>query len=131
MFFDDLSEYQYPCFGLDLSKGHYLNVGWLDEGHSYPQGSMSPSLVEKLRKLAASPVNPMRGIHACPFCGKGYPEPLKLLGTAREIWLGCAEIETPGSNGRIYRSPNLVIHYIEEHSYLPPQEFLDALEALA
>ena len=42
--------------------------------------------------------------------------------------LGSAEIRVKGINGKIYAAPNLIYHYIKDCGYLPPREFLDALE---
>jgi len=46
-------------------------------------------------------------------------DPLVLLGGA-EIWI-------PDSSQGYFAAPDLIIHYIEEHQYLPPREFLSAL----
>ncbi|MBQ3665050.1 MAG: hypothetical protein II919_02960 [Lachnospiraceae bacterium] len=32
-----------------------------------------------------------------------------------------------GKNGLVYAAPDLVIHYIINHQYLPPKEFIDAV----
>jgi hypothetical protein len=44
--------------------------------------------------------------------------------------LGSAEIRVPGANGRIYAAPDLIYHYMKDCNYLPPREFLEAIEAL-
>jgi hypothetical protein len=38
------------------------------------------------------------------------------------------EVWVPAEGGIIYSAPNLIHHYITEHSYRPPMAFLDALE---
>jgi hypothetical protein len=38
-----------------------------------------------------------------------------------------AEIRVVGNNGRVYASPMMLVHYVEAHGYLPPQEFIDAV----
>jgi hypothetical protein len=30
----------------------------------------------------------------------------------------------------MFASPNLIVHYIEAHGYLPPKEYLEALECV-
>jgi hypothetical protein len=42
---------------------------------------------------------------------------------------GNGEIWVPGDDV-IYAAPVLIVHYIEEHGYLPPPQFLKAVAAL-
>ncbi|WP_405683310.1 hypothetical protein [Streptomyces sp. NBC_00057] len=44
-----------------------------------------------------------------------------------EVWLGSAEIRVRGADGTLCTAPNLVIHYITEHQYCPPEEFCRAV----
>lgn len=37
-----------------------------------------------------------------------------------------AEIRAEGEDGACYAAPDLVIHYIAEHRYCPPEEFCQA-----
>jgi hypothetical protein len=46
---------------------------------------------------------------------------------AEQRWSN-GEIRVPGDDV-IYAAPLLIVHYIEEHGYLPPAEFLKALAA--
>lgn len=43
------------------------------------------------------------------------------------MWLGSAEIRVKAKDGRIYAAPNLIYHYVAEHDYDPPKEFIEAL----
>jgi hypothetical protein len=52
---------------------------------------------------------------------------LRVSYIGREYTLGSAEIRVPSGNGTIYVAPNLIIHYIREHGYRPPDEFIRAL----
>ena len=74
----------------------------------------------------------MRGIHECNFCrAQRWPllpleeNPAITVGGKRFL-LGHCEIWIPGHNEKIYASPALIIHYIEEHDYCPPEEFMMA-----
>jgi hypothetical protein len=42
--------------------------------------------------------------------------------------LGSAEIRVKGAGGKVYAAPNLIYHYMKDCGYLPPQEFLGALD---
>ncbi len=125
--FDDLTAYDYVKRD-DTPDAQ--NVGWLSSLFPYPKGNVEPPLLAKLHALAVTqPVNVCRGFEDCEYCLPSQREgrPLaKWRGESRE--LGSAEIWVPGENGALYAAPNLVIHYIEKHNYLPPPEFLAALE---
>jgi hypothetical protein len=43
------------------------------------------------------------------------------------LLLGSAEIRVFSNEGRIYAAPNLLFHYVCEHHYRPPKEFVQAL----
>ena len=44
-----------------------------------------------------------------------------------ELWLGSAEIRVFSNEGVTYAAPNLIYHYIVDHHYLPPEEFIRAV----
>jgi hypothetical protein len=80
-------------------------------------------------RLSASPMELYRGIHVCELCHA--PEELKRAGD--KAWMEWARHRA--SNGEIrvrrgevtYAAPVLIVHYIQQHGYLPPQEFLQAI----
>ena len=41
------------------------------------------------------------------------------------------EFHVQAKDGTIYSAPTLILHYIDEHNYLPPEGFIDALLASA
>ncbi len=43
--------------------------------------------------------------------------------------MGNGELWVPGAGSLVYVAPVLVAHYVEVHSYRPPQEFVDAILA--
>jgi hypothetical protein len=45
----------------------------------------------------------------------------------QKLALGDAEIRVTGRDGTVYAAPSLVAHYIAEHSYRPPDGFIEAL----
>lgn len=88
-------------------------IGWLDEGKPYNKGKVSKEFIEKLKELYKNPH--MRiyycGWHNCFICNKH---------------MGDDQLFIPGKN-KIYVCPKSVDHYIEEHNYCPPKEFIDAV----
>lgn len=147
-YFPDLSPYEYS----DGRHPNVVNVGWLCVAHPYPKGEVAPHLIAKLKKLSKHPVELYRGFHVCDVCAKDrshtlHPEMLSngeiritvrtladgtKLHAASEPPLVPKEIES----GLVliqtitYAAPILIVHYIEAHNYLPPVEFLRALEAI-
>lgn len=123
----DLTEYSHmvePC-----AFSNVLNVGWIDPQRSFPTGAVSKSVKEALLNLAfgqfvaKAVVEPSRALPLCAACGDvvRIERGGKAL-TDSELWV-------PGK-GKTYACPILIIHYIERHNYLPPEEFLDAVANL-
>jgi hypothetical protein len=121
--FADLSPYSY----LKSQTGSALNVGWLGRSHPFPVGDVPDGVVTKLLRLAANEaVNRTRGWHECELCETpDYPTTMEIDG--KTLALGDAEIRVTGADGTVYAAPTMIAHYIAEHSYLPPPEFLEAL----
>ena len=126
MYFTDLSPYTY--LGLD-NDGNLLAVGWLDAEHQFIKGSVPHGLLTVVLALCFERMNQTRGFHKSPFLNPsplGYPVEYK----GRKMLLGSAEIRVPQKAGRTYCAPNLIYHYMKDCSYLPPREFLDALDSI-
>lgn len=124
-YFPDLSRYAYlpPKPG---ETRELINIGWLDKDHPFPVGKVPPVLQGELHRALESLCNRTRGYHRCNLCGDR--EPVRVRHRDREFVLGDAEIHIP-AGGRVYVSPNLIIHYVDQHSYQPPAEFVDAVLA--
>jgi hypothetical protein len=137
MFFPDLSVYEHlsvnPCeelpFPYNSSQQSVLNVGWLDKETSFPQGQVSSGTLETILKLCFWPANVFRGCHFCNLCHYDEPPLIEWLG--KKMRLGGAEIWVPGKSQIVYAAPNLIYHYILAHSYLPPGEFISAVDEFA
>jgi hypothetical protein len=101
--------------------------------HSFPRATPDSRLVDAVRRLAAHPSNLFRGFHVCEFCplpfrklsGGGTPIPDPKPGTT-----GNGEIRVLGADGVTFVAPVLIVHYITEHQYSPPQQFVDAVLGL-
>lgn len=109
-YYADLTHYNYH---------HYcekeLNVGWLQKDQPFPIGEVSTEFLEKLKWFNEKPF-PLfyLGHHQCEFC-----EDIEATSSC--------ELRIVGSDGTVYATPSLIIHYIEKHNYLPPQQFIDAV----
>ncbi|WP_052867924.1 DUF7919 family protein [Streptomyces niger] len=120
-YYPDLSRYSY-----DQSSRDMLNVGWLSAEHRYRKGLVDERVVEALSILCASYENQMRGVHHCEFCDADRPFVFGGPAGDTKVLLGSAEIRVEGESGTCYAAPNLVLHYITEHQYCPPEEFCQA-----
>jgi hypothetical protein len=124
-YFPDLSPYAYSHH----AQPGVVHVGWLDGVHEYPKGKVPEHLVAEMARLSMSPTELYRGFHVCELCR--VPKNLKQAGD--KAWWEWARPRA--SNGEIrvrrgevtYAAPVLIVHYIEEHGYLPPQEYLQAI----
>lgn len=121
MYYKDLTKYEYT------TSEDSLNIGWLEKGHLSDKGDVPEEFVEKLWKHLRYPVRVCRGFHVCDFCEnpeRGVPI-AEFKGKRREV--GYYEIRVWGKAGSVYAAPSLIFHYILQHGYKPPQEFIDAV----
>ena len=123
-YFPDFSLYSYSLSGdADIA----YNIGWLSKEHPYPKGNVSPELIDRLWVYCGIFVNPMRGYSHCEFCDDVSKWPTTALFKGKNINLGSAEIRVLAKDGKVYACPNLIFHYILEHKYSPPDEFIIAV----
>jgi hypothetical protein len=125
-YFPDLSAYSYD---LTAPLTGVQNAGWLDARHEFPRGDVDAALIAKLAFLVVhKTVQQMRGFHYCEFCDQ---EDVWVRHGGAATLLGTAEIWIPASDhGTCFASPNLIVHYVEQHRYRPPDSYLDGLRAL-
>lgn len=98
---------------------HIRAIGWLHPDHLYAKGVVSEDFLSRLRKFAdrsgrsgealyfAWPV----GAHTCEFCREAH---------------GVGNFGVP-SDGLLFVAPEMIVHYVEEHGYRPPAEFVAAV----
>jgi hypothetical protein len=129
MYFPDLTPYTYLTEAAQPVLENALpvvNIGWLDDRHIYSQGDAPPDFIARLWAFCASPVNNTRGFHECPFCDVEPSKYLMVQQGNEEIGMGSGEIWIFGSNALTYAAPSLIYHYIVNHHYMPPEEFIQA-----
>lgn len=109
-----------------------LWVGWLDSRSrayaGFPRRPPSRALIQKLRmfiELGQPRLGITLGRFECNIGSGPCTKTLKVAG--RE--LGSAEIFVCSRvrEGVVYRAPDLVLHYVAQHSYAPPPEFVNAV----
>jgi len=121
-YYPDLSPYEYAP---DPDPAY--NAGWLDASVPFPTGEASSAFRQKLLATCRPQyvVRLYRGVHTCQFCPE--PEtPVYVPWEGERITLGNGEIRAIGTDV-VYAAPTLVYHYVVDHDYQPPQEFVDAV----
>jgi hypothetical protein len=107
-----------------------LNVGWLSDEHPFPRGSVPLAFAHELERIAREPVQLTRGRHLCEFC-RPPDDIIDAEPRYREVWemfrSGNGELHVRSETGVVYSAPALVIHYVSEHQYQPPPEFIAAV----
>lgn len=132
MYFQDLT----PCtYWANLASPKLLAVGWLDSEHEFSKGSVPDRITNRILELCVKKtVNRTRGRMSSPFFRQEngisirYPYPIQVVWKGETHCLGSAEILVFGKHGKCYAAPNLIYHYIKDCGYLPPQEFLNAVD---
>jgi len=116
-YFPDLTPHTY----VEPVTDHVLlNVGWLDAVHPYARGNTPPEFQARLGELCQRPIHLHRGIHSCELC------PLESVGGGSPR-AGNGQVRVEAADGRRYAAPTLVWHYVQEHNYCPPVEFISAV----
>lgn len=99
--------------------------------HPFVQDRHLPvSFLVKLQYLTLDFKNAMRGYHYCDLCttppwARSRKEGLECFEFTRR---GSAEIHVSGPDGT-FVAPTLIVHYVTEHGYCPPPEFVQAVMA--
>jgi hypothetical protein len=125
MYYPDLTPYRY-AFGEGNINPDVLNIGWLDVSHPFPKKKAPEAFLDVLFGRCLDRVNQTRGYHRCAFC----LVPSFGVEASRDgvrTTLGSAEIRVEGKGGKIYAAPDLIYHYVAEHDYAPPEEFVGAV----
>jgi hypothetical protein len=110
--FADLS----PCTYFGENSAPVLRaVGWLEKRKPFEIEARDKRVYEKLQTLSNNPWQPnvTMGCHECELC-------------AYEPALGSENIFIP-ADGFLFVCPVLITHYMNAHSYGPPESFCDAV----
>jgi hypothetical protein len=125
----------------------YINIGWIDKDHIFNKGHIDPFIVEYIKtKCHTDCVNMTAGHHVCDLCYPGKLSVFDVVGINLhehpvldkyqcEIIKNAIHVDNGIGNGEIkiidgndiYISPQMIIHYIENHGYCPPDAYIDAV----
>ncbi|MET9736413.1 hypothetical protein ABZZ79_39080 [Streptomyces sp. NPDC006458] len=130
-YYEDMSPYMY--FPDSVPPGiNALSVGWLEAGPSHPTGTVPADFLHNLAELVDHEAQMQtRGLHSCTLTADsescGYPVTVNIRGS--EQFLGGAELRVIAESGDWLIAPDLIYHYVAKHSYMPPQVFIEAVNA--
>jgi hypothetical protein len=103
---------------LVASGNHVRAIGWLHPDHPYTKGEVCPEFLARLKDFIFRSgyqdhfcFPGVGGLHTCEFCG---------------LVSGGGNLGLP-SDDLLFIFPDMVVHYIECHSYKPPDELVAAL----
>lgn len=121
-YYIDLSNYVYLP---EFTRPRTQNVGWLDLSHEFDKMDASESDLNLLWEFCKVSIAQTRGIQNCSFCGGNQPVVCERSGL--NLLLGASEIRVFAPDDKIYAAPTLIFHYVSQHNYRPPDEFMNAL----
>jgi hypothetical protein len=123
-YYADLTPYTHQISPHTLAG--VFNVGWLDPRSAFATGKVPVAFVDRLLEIAGSTgdfnalVEPIRELPRCEVCGEIE------LRNSRGVLIPNSELWIPAGN-RIYASPITIVHFVQAHSYRPPDEYIDAV----
>jgi len=100
---------------------HVRAIGWLASNRPYTRGPVPPEFVARLREFVeladassdALGFGVFGGFHTCEFCRQNHD--------SRNFGVPAGEL--------LYVPPAMIGHYVEQHGYAPPAEFIAAVAA--
>lgn len=102
-------------------------IGWLDPQFPFPTGQVTERALDAIGQCCLRPSRKTRGYHTCKFCSDSPLWGIEVCIRGFDIRLGSAEVQVDGRDC-IFVAPDLIYHYVREHAYMPPAEFLAACE---
>lgn len=107
------------CRSLVAVGDHVRAIGWLHPDHPYTTGVVSSEFLARLKEFAARSgasaealyFGAFAGYFTCEFCDRVH---------------GIGNFGVP-SGDLLFVAPEMVVHYIEQHVYKPPTEFVAAV----
>lgn len=97
-------------------------VGWLSPDHPFPTRPASPVFLACLARHIETAWGPAAsmGQYSCEFCGQPLRREVRF---GRQVPMASETLWIPTA-AAVYVAPAAILHYVSEHSYAPPEEFI-------
>jgi hypothetical protein len=126
MYYEDLELCRYHRGPLHADSWHVplRAIGWLESGHPYNRGPLPTSFAERVnahidRAEKVFQHYHFRGLHDCTLCEPGH-ENARLARSHVNLLIPTKRM--------VFACPAAIIHYLTVHSYVPPTEFVSAVQ---
>jgi hypothetical protein len=124
----------FPDMGTDsmVTAGEHVRaVGWLHPDHEYTKGDVPVEFLLRLKTFIASSgassealyFGAFFGFHTCEFCD--HVHGVSDFGVPNGVH-GSRNFGVPDGD-LLFVAPEMIGHYVEQHGYCPPPEFVAAL----
>lgn len=103
-----------------------IAIGWLGENSDFNRRRTPKGFLDELWRFVINSRVGTLGIHPCALCGT---EPLTFVTVEHQnqkMHLGSSHTYVVGRD-KIFIMPNLIFHYMRDHQYKPPHEFIEAV----
>lgn len=117
----DFQEFSAYARGIPNAIPDVWCIGWLNSQQDFQVGKVPSHILEKIEQLSELPGRTIRGLTKCALCEFLNYEEKDIYHTQNEIWI-------PKVDFGYFAAPVLILHYIKRHNYLPPEDFLRAVE---
>lgn len=119
----ELCTYGHGATSPDSWRVPLLAIGWLEAGRRFAKGEANKEMTARVRQFqketgARFSMHAYRGLHGCTLCDSGEASD-GIDGSHINLFI-------PGKDC-IYMASGGIAHYLERHSYLPPEVFVTAL----
>lgn len=99
-----------------------LAIGWLST-NGYSTGPVSEAFLHRLKLFCSDPALSFFGLNDCPLCLQSP----SISRSDKDLELGSGELRIKGLGNIVYAAPDLIYHYVKDHQYQPPTEFVEAI----
>jgi hypothetical protein len=89
-----------------------ISISTPEPGQAYPQGTPPAGFLDRLALFVNAPVARMLSLLECPLCG------------AED---SATVIMVFGADNRVYGTTGQIEHFVIDHHYLPPDDFIAAV----
>jgi hypothetical protein len=112
--------------GFATQRG-FTMIGWVGPEMDYSRGAIDRELLRAIKWALRMRRVQLRHREDCVLCQP--PRQVTVHVGVRKLYLGSGELYFRRRQEGYYRCSDLVYHYIKDHCYMPPAEFVEDAKA--